>query len=77
MKINSFLRNFTILFLIFSYLYMRSKKERWKFVKTLYFWFSVHIMCIFGLILSSFSKSLKHVLQIKAFSLKPFLTSIT
>ena len=64
--------------LIFSYLNIRSKKERWKFVKTLYFWFSVHIMCICGLILSSFSKSLiKHILQTKAFSLQPFLISIT
>ena len=55
------------LLLIFSFLNIRSKNEQWKFEKTLYIWFFVQIICIFGLSLSSFFKRLMHILQTGGF----------
>ena len=62
--------------LIFSYLNTQLTNERWKFVKTLYFWFSVQIISILGLSWPSFSKSFKQYLQVLTSWVKANLISI-
>ena len=68
---------FPHLCLMFSYLNMRSRKLRQKFEKALYFWFSVQIIWIFGLSLSSLSKSDIQESQMWQYLVKAFLISLT